>query len=105
MLKGKTRALHEGSFRSSQRVFVLKHQFYLRVSSWGNKVEAAVHSGVGDSLLSGDVHLFFQELLKLLIDVLRNGFPAAGHKKHDAAALRRPDVQFYKERTIRQENN
>lgn len=50
---------------------------YSRVSSGGNKVEAAVHSGVGDALLSGDVDLLFQELLILLIDVLGDGLPAA----------------------------
>lgn len=48
------------------------------MSSGGNEVEAAVHSGVGDALLSGDVDLLFQELLVLLVDVLRDGLPAAG---------------------------
>lgn len=41
-----------------------------RVSSGGDEIEAAVHPGVRDALLSGDIHLFFKELLILLIDVL-----------------------------------
>lgn len=41
-----------------------------RVSRRGDEVEAAVHSGVRDALLSGDVDFFFQELLVLLVDVL-----------------------------------
>lgn len=35
-------------------------------------------AGVGDALLPGDVHLFLQELLILLIDVFLNGLPAEG---------------------------
>lgn len=35
-----------------------------------------MHPGVRDALLSGDVDLLLQELLILLIDVLRNGLPA-----------------------------
>lgn len=46
------------------------------MSSWGDEVETAVHPGVRDTLLSGDVDLLFQELLILLIDVLGNGLPA-----------------------------
>lgn len=40
------------------------------MSSRGDEVEAAVHPGVRNALLSGDVDLFFKELLILLIDVL-----------------------------------
>ena len=47
------------------------------MSSWRDEIETAVHSGVRDALLPGDVHLLLQELLKLLIDVFRNGLPAA----------------------------
>lgn len=47
-----------------------------RVSCWGDEVEAAVHPGVRDTLLSGYVDLLLQELLILLIDVLGNGLPA-----------------------------
>lgn len=47
-----------------------------RVSSWGDKIETAVHPGIGDSLLSSYVDLLLQELLILLIDVLGNGLPA-----------------------------
>jgi len=47
------------------------------VSSWGNKIETAVHPGVRNAPLSGDVDLLLQEFLKLLIDVLGNGLPAA----------------------------
>lgn len=44
--------------------------------SGGDKVQTAVHPGVGDALLSGNVHLLLQELLILLVDVLGNGLPA-----------------------------
>lgn len=56
--------------------------FNSRVSSRGYEIEAAVHSGVGDALLSGDVHLLLQELLILLVDVLANGLPAVGREKY-----------------------
>ncbi len=46
------------------------------MSSWGDEIETAVHPGVWDALLSGDVDLLLQELLILLIDVLGNGLPA-----------------------------
>lgn len=49
----------------------------LRVSSRGDEIETAVHSGIWDALLSGDIHLLSEELLILLIDVLANGLPAA----------------------------
>jgi len=49
-----------------------------RVSSRGDEIYAAVHPGVGDALLPGDVDLLLQELLVLLVDVLANGLPAAG---------------------------
>lgn len=45
------------------------------MSGWGDEVDTAVHSGVRDPLLSGDVDLLLQELLKLLIDVLGNRLP------------------------------
>lgn len=41
-----------------------------RMSSRGDEIEAAVHSGVRDALLSGDIDFFFKELLILLVDVL-----------------------------------
>ena len=47
------------------------------MASGGDEVEAAVDSGVRDSLLAGDVHLLLQELLVLLVDELRDGLPAA----------------------------
>lgn len=57
-----------------------------RVSSRGDEIEAAVHSGVRDALLSGDVDLFFKELLILLVDVLWDGLPAVenedGEEQH-----------------------
>lgn len=61
------------------------------MSGWGDKIETAVHPGVRDSLLSGDVDLLLQELLILLIDVFGDGLPAVdttdakhhrGRKKH-----------------------
>lgn len=48
------------------------------MSRGGDEVEAAVDTSVGDAFLPGDVHLFLQELLILLIDVLLNGLPAEG---------------------------
>lgn len=42
-----------------------------------------MNSGVRDPLLPGDVHLFLQELLKLLIDVFRYGLPAVEKTKQD----------------------
>lgn len=47
------------------------------MSSWGDEIETAVHPGVRDALLPGDVDLLLQELLILLIDVLGDGLPAA----------------------------
>lgn len=46
------------------------------MSSWGDKIETAVHPGVRDTLLPGDIDLLFKELLILFVDVLRNGLPA-----------------------------
>lgn len=46
------------------------------MSSWGDKVETAVHPGVRDPLLPGDIDLLFKELLILFVDVLGNGLPA-----------------------------
>lgn len=51
--------------------------FNSRVSSGGDEIETAVHSGVRYTLLSGDVDLLLEELLILLIDVLGNGLPAS----------------------------
>lgn len=51
-----------------------------RVSCWGDEIDAAVHSGVRDALLSGDVDLLLQELLILLVDILGNRFPAEDTK-------------------------
>lgn len=56
-------------------------RFNSRVSSWGDEVDAAVHPGVRDALLSGDIDLLLQELLILLIDVLGNGLPAEDTKE------------------------
>lgn len=47
-----------------------------RVSGRGDEVDAAVHPGVGDALLPGDVDLLLQELFVLLVDVLGDGLPA-----------------------------
>ena len=51
---------------------------YIRVSSRGDEVEAAVDTSVRDAFLPGDVHLLLQELLILLVDVFLNGLPAGG---------------------------
>lgn len=53
------------------------------MSCGGDEVEAAVDTSVGDALLPGDVHLFLQEFLILLIDVFLNGLPAEGWEKTD----------------------
>lgn len=54
---------------------------YVRVSRWGDEVEAAVDPGVRDALLPGNINLLFQELFILFIDVLLNGLPAEGQEK------------------------
>lgn len=64
---------------------------YSRVSSWGDEIEAAVDPGVGDALLSGDVDLLLQELLKLLINKLGNRLPAVdktGHLKQQLGKIK-----------------
>lgn len=50
------------------------------MSGWGDEIEAAVHPGVWNALLSGNVDLLLQELLILLVDVLTNGLPAVDAK-------------------------
>lgn len=59
----------------------LRQDQYLRVSRGGDEIEAAVDSSVRDAFLPGNVHLLLQELLILFVDVLLNGFPAAGGRK------------------------
>lgn len=56
------------------------------MSSWGDEIEAAVNPGVGDPLLSSDVDLLLQELLILLIDVFKDGLPAARNTKRQLTA-------------------
>ena len=51
------------------------------MSRRGDEVEAAVDTGIGDALLPGDVHLLFEELFVLLIDVFLNGLPATGQEE------------------------
>lgn len=52
------------------------------MSRGGDEVKAAVDTSVRDAFLPGDVHLFLQELLILLIDVFLNGLPAEGWGEH-----------------------
>lgn len=49
---------------------------YIRVARRGDEVEAAVHTGVWNSFLPCNIHLLFQKLFILLIDIFLNRFPA-----------------------------
>lgn len=49
---------------------------YIRVARRGDEVEAAVHAGVWNSFLPCNIHLLFQKLFILFIDIFLNRFPA-----------------------------
>lgn len=71
-----------------------------RVSSRRDEIETAVHPGVRDALLSGDVDLLLQELLILLIDILRNGLPAVGIGEKKEAEEEGKDHLFWGVKSI-----
>lgn len=56
---------------------------YIRVSRRGDEVEAAVHTCVWNSFLPCNIHLLFQKLFILLIDVFLNRLPAVEVEKRD----------------------
>lgn len=49
---------------------------YIRVACGGDEVEAAMHTGVWNSFLPCNIHLLFQKLLILLVDIFLNRLPA-----------------------------